>query len=81
MCECIKAVNAALVEHNARLQTLIIFGGEPLRPAIPTEKIENRRDGKRPPMLKAKYCPFCGEEYAGAQSKRVGEPAKMPPSD
>ncbi len=59
MCKCIDKVNQKLVEYNAILETNLL--AKPSRALISICKIAPR--GKKPPLMEASYCPFCGEKY------------------
>ncbi len=58
-CDCVSAMNERLAEHNAALVTTLF--GEP-KCAISTTKLRDVRS-KRPPIVMASYCPFCGTKY------------------
>lgn len=70
MCECMKSLNNDLAAHNCKLAVgfaVTASGGMDVFPILATEKIVPR--GKRPPILTATYCPFCGEKYPERQFK------------
>jgi len=72
-CPCIKAVDAKLAESNGRISRCFSAGfstGGGARmelspPMIVTEKIVAGLR-KKPPLLVASHCPFCGTAYARA---------------
>jgi hypothetical protein len=64
MCECRARIDASLEAKNARLAAGFVHKGATLElspPLIELEKINPR--GKKPPILMASYCPFCGEHF------------------
>lgn len=64
MCECRKRMNEKLAPLNARLAFGFTFGGGHMDlspPMIETERLKPR--GKKPPIILATFCPFCGEKY------------------
>lgn len=64
MCECRNRINEALAPKNARLAYGFTLGEGSMNlspPLIETEKISSR--GKRPPVVMATFCPFCGERF------------------
>ena len=64
MCECREKINKKLAEKNARIAGGFMLGGSTMTvtpPMIETEKLVPR--GKRPPIVLATYCPFCGEKF------------------
>lgn len=69
MCECRSYLNNLLKPKNGRLAYGFTFGGGHMDltpPIIETEKINSR--GKKPPVVVATFCPFCGEKYKGDAS-------------
>lgn len=65
MCDCRQAINEKLGEHNGRLASGFSFGGgkmEFIPVLITTEKIDTR-SRKKPPIVIASYCPWCGEQF------------------
>jgi hypothetical protein len=67
MCECRKLMNERLADKNARLAFGFTFGGGHMGltpPIIETEKLKPR--GKKPPIVLATFCPFCGVKYERA---------------
>ena len=65
MCRCLLDADIKLQPMNARLATTFNLRGQ-VFPVIKTERIENRRDGKRAPLVVPTYCPFCGKKYPAA---------------
>jgi hypothetical protein len=70
-CDCIAQVNAELESRNTRLVTSILLRAPgamkrqaslDLTAVIATERIENRRDGKRATVVLPTFCPFCGKK-------------------
>lgn len=68
MCDCINTTNALLAQHNTRI-TLSMFG-DPI-PFVLTQKVDEKRRGKAV-LLRASYCPFCGEKYVPAEKAEGG---------
>lgn len=65
MCECRKIIDDKLKPMNGRLAFGFSFGSEGMElspPMIQTEKIDKRKR-KKPPIILATYCPFCGDCY------------------
>lgn len=60
MCGCIPEMNAVLAPYNSALVFNLI--GEP-RTVVETYKL-NDKIRKKPPILQATFCPFCGERYS-----------------
>ena len=61
MCDCIAEIDGMLANSGARL-SFTTFSKPPKRPMIRTETID--RCGKRPPLILANHCPWCGEKYS-----------------
>lgn len=64
MCDCRTHVDADLAGRNARLAFGFTFSSRKMDispPLIELEKINPR--GKKPPILMASYCPFCGKRF------------------
>lgn len=62
-CDCIDKVNKALAPHNGELDLVYqLFKGRSLT-QIATMPVKTGRGTKKPPLLTATYCPFCGEKY------------------
>jgi len=59
MCDCIKRINRALADHNAMLETNWL--SDPPRAMISICKQASH--GKKPPLMEATHCPFCGDKY------------------
>lgn len=59
---CIQEINERLREHNTRLAVAIDLSGKGRELVqLATEKIDTKVR-KRPPLMFASYCPFCGVE-------------------
>lgn len=64
MCDCRTRIDADLKYRNARLAFGFWFGDGKMElapPMITLEKLNPR--GKKPPMLLATFCPFCGTKF------------------
>ena len=59
MCDCFDRVNAKLADHNGILETNIL--ASPHRAMVSIGKRSPR--GKKPPLMEATCCPFCGAQY------------------
>lgn len=72
MCGCIAKVNKALVPHNSELLIPICLVGGPLpnRALVSTTRLATAKRGSKPPMLFAKFCPFCGVKYPEAKAPK-----------
>lgn len=72
MCDCIETTNKYLKENYPELNTQIyvpiaLFRNDSGSPSyhkvvIETEKLDDKKR-KKPIVLFASYCPFCGEKY------------------
>lgn len=63
MCDCRTKIDEKLAPRNARLAFGFTLGDGSMDltpPLIATEKLAPR--GKKPPILFASFCPFCGED-------------------
>jgi hypothetical protein len=59
-CACIGQVNERLLPHNA----IVVETFYPVaRPVIETTKLDSKARSKRPPLVIASFCPFCGVKY------------------
>lgn len=67
-CRCVEQVNAQLVEHNARIETLFVMGNSHINESPPVLKLEklDTRKRKEPPPVLCSFCPFCGKKYPSA---------------
>ena len=63
MCECRSIIDTNLKPSNARLAFGFMVSDtmNVSPPMIALEKINPK--GKKPPILVATYCPFCGDKY------------------
>lgn len=64
MCDCRARIDADLESRNARLAFGFMVDANQLSvsaPMIMTEKVKPR--GKKPPIILASYCPFCGVKF------------------
>lgn len=81
MCDCRTKIDADLAKRNARLAFGFTFTSKKMEvspPLIWLEKIEPR--GKKPPILMASHCPFCGERFPDASPDRDSrEPSDASP--
>lgn len=60
-CDCMDKADAVLAGYNAKLvRTFPLLGPRLEAPTLALEKVGK---GKRPPVLKASFCPFCGVKY------------------
>lgn len=59
MCNCIEKVNEKLREYNGALETNWL--AQPSRTLVSVYKVVAR--GKKPPLMEATFCPFCGEKH------------------
>lgn len=60
MCQCLDAVNAVLAEHNGCIEFNML--ADPPRAMIAISKVKSK--GKKPPLMEAAFCPFCGDKYS-----------------
>jgi hypothetical protein len=74
MCYCIHKVNALLKERNGILETNWL--SSPARAMVSVCKKEAR--GKKPPLMEATHCPFCGEKYEERKSDLARDLAAVP---
>ena len=58
---CIAQINKMLAPRGARLIGTLVLSGAPTPIVIATESTEFKKT-KRPMLLTANFCPFCGEE-------------------
>lgn len=59
-CECVKKINALLLEKNGRIVGAENMMTGNVSPSISIEKID-RSDPKKPPKwIASNFCPFCG---------------------
>lgn len=73
MCDCVTDLNARLkAEHNGILITTLF--GSPTRCTVGVDKLDTKVR-KRPPVVIASFCPFCGEAYAKASVGQQAETA------
>lgn len=77
-CECIKSMDAMLLEHNARVVCTLGLFGTPQKVSLEVEKADEKKRG-RPPRLIASFCPFCGTKYPVA--KATATPSAMGSGD
>ena len=64
MCKCFERVNEKLADYNGMLE--FNFLADPPRAMVSVCKAKSR--GKKPPLMEATYCPFCGGRY---RDKRI----------
>lgn len=78
VCDCIKAIDAKLSEHNTRIMLPIVFGSDrTVRVMIVTDQIQTGRGKKRAVGLFATYCPFCGTPYEPQPAVAANEASGM----
>ncbi len=69
-CNCMARANAALAQHNTRIEQLFSFGDSgnelSVRWPIATVQIERGRGKKKAMKLCASFCPLCGADLAKA---------------
>ena len=65
-CDGIEVVNKKLEEFNAVLNTNLF--GFP-RTTLATTKLREKVRAKKPPLVFASYCPFCGKPYPQTKAK------------
>lgn len=73
MCNCFAKVNKKLVGYNGILE--FNFLALPPRTMVSLCKVQPR--GKKPPLMEATYCPFCGEKYKERGLAHIGRAASM----
>jgi hypothetical protein len=65
MCDCMELVDKDLAQHGVQLNSNIL--SEPRRAILQTipltPKPGEKRRRRRPPVVLATYCPFCGTKY------------------
>lgn len=59
MCNCITKIDEKLAEYNGILEINLL--ANPSRALVSVCKRFPR--GKKPPLMEASYCPFCGKKY------------------
>jgi hypothetical protein len=59
MCDCIEKVNELLKDRNGLLEVNLL--SNPLRVMVSVCRRASK--GKKPPLMEASHCPFCGERY------------------
>ena len=64
MCTCISKVNEKLAEYNGMLE--FNFLADPPRAMVSVCKAKSR--GKKPPLMEATFCPFCGDRYRNGRT-------------
>lgn len=66
MCDCRETFNGALAPYNAQLATAFRCppgGAMRLEPyLIQIEKLDSGKRARKPPLVLASFCPFCGEK-------------------
>lgn len=72
-CECVNKINALLAEQNA---ILVSTFSTPSRVVIDTAKVDPRVRGRKPPVMLATHCPFCGTEYSPKPAAVAGQPER-----
>ena len=68
MCDCIAKMNEKLQDHNCKVTRAVQITdalGLVARTVVQTEKLD-RTKRKKPPVVMATYCPFCGEREVPA---------------
>jgi hypothetical protein len=71
MCDCFRLVNEAFEREgeNTRLSAALSLRSGAERPVIQTEK-RDPKNRRRPGVLVADFCPFCGQRYAALEGER-----------
>lgn len=65
MCKCLPMVNEKLTEYNGMLEINML--SNPSRAMVSVCKIISR--GKKPPLMEASFCPFCGKKYPKSKNE------------
>lgn len=68
MCNCIETMNKTLEDHNCKITRAVQLTnalGLVARTVVQTEKLDKTKR-KKPPVVMATYCPFCGEREVPA---------------
>jgi hypothetical protein len=72
-CECIHEMDQALKKEGYNAAIVCTLMSAPPRAVIETYKPKSGRNaGKKPPVVIASYCPFCGLKYPEPKSSRKG---------
>ncbi|MFH5924588.1 hypothetical protein [Roseomonas xinghualingensis] len=71
MCECISKVNADLAQHNTEIVSTLFQGWAVIETMKKDTKVR-----KKPVVVVATYCPFCGVEY---QKRPTAQPTEAQP--
>jgi len=58
MCKCFTNINKRLAEYNGTLEFNML--AKTPRAMLVITKIKK---GKKPPLMEATFCPFCGKKY------------------
>lgn len=61
-CDGFQVINAELATANHTLNCNL-FG--PAKAVLATVKLKERERAKKPPIVFASFCPFCGKKYDG----------------
>lgn len=65
-CNCIKRMTKLLEPHNAQLAVNLF---DPTYTLVETWRIAKGRGTKKPPIIVASYCPFCGKKHKHKKKK------------
>lgn len=63
--DCIDKMNEMLKNHNTRLSHAIDFSSKPRELVLLATSKANEKVRRKPAMVFASYCPFCGNKLEG----------------
>jgi hypothetical protein len=73
LCNCIAHVNKRLADYNGILEVNLL--SNPPRAMISVCKVSTR-DRRKPPLMEASHCPFCGVKYISARKELATKATK-----